>query len=85
MSERGERVEITSTDLFDCPFCGGKAEMVWDKKYDPPDCGGARTPEWDAWYVQCTSCGVVPNGWGNLDWSSEESAAKAWNRRPSND
>ena len=67
--------------LLNCPFCGGKPEVVWDKKYDSWDCGGARTPDWDEWYVQCSSCLVVPNSWGTGGWVSEESAVKAWNRR----
>lgn len=72
------------TNLLPCPFCGSKAQMIWDKSYDPPDAGGERTPEWDEWYVQCTGCNVVPNGWGNTGWGNENDAIAAWNRRAIN-
>lgn len=58
--------------------------MIWDKSYDPPDVGGGRTPEWDEWYVECTGCNVVPNGWGNTGWVNKNNAIAAWNRRAIN-
>lgn len=68
-------------ELKKCPFCGAEAKMVENLYKELREFGGQRMPDWDSFYVQCTGCHIVPNGWGNSDWDSKEEAAKVWNTR----
>lgn len=59
-------------DLKNCPFCGGKAEMVKTQR-----CGR---------YVTCVDCGCR-TGEMETDYagSAYDKAAEAWNRRADED
>ena len=56
-------------ELKPCPFCGGKAEVLTDEN--------------EEYYVSCTECtallGYCTDTWG--DYSTEDEAIEAWNRR----
>ena len=65
-------------ELKPCPFCGGKAQIVFDGK--------------DAtWFIRCEDCYAKSEGWSNGNASPEdlffaieeavEAAVNAWNRR----
>lgn len=53
------------SDLENCPFCGGKAEMVVYSYYN------------DDFVVRCTKCGATVPIWRE----TEEEAARQWNKR----
>ena len=59
-----------ATELKPCPFCGRKAELV-TMKYGSGDIYFGTTCE--NW--RCVVASVIPN------FSSEEAAIEAWNRR----
>ena len=65
-------------DLKPCPFCGGKAQIVFDEKDG-------------IWFIQCEKCYAKSEGWSNGNASPESlyyaieeavgAAVYAWNRR----
>jgi Lar family restriction alleviation protein len=59
-----------NSQLLPCPFCGGKAEVLYDN--------------WPAWLggqvfiVECVTCGThAPGGWKE----TQNVAEQAWNHR----
>lgn len=56
-------------ELKKCPFCGGKAEMIYTKSIE-------------SWTVECAldkgECNVIP---GTRPFDTKEEAIAAWNRR----
>lgn len=69
---------MKTPDLKPCPFCGGKAQIVFDSTDG-------------TWFIRCEDCYAKSEGWGNGNASPEdlffaieeavEAAVHAWNRR----
>ena len=64
-------------ELLPCPFCGGKASLLWDQI-------SGRT----ASFVKCSVCGCGARTQQvviSTEYSSDEKAAELWNRRVKDD
>ena len=69
---------MANPELKSCPFCGGKAQIVFDSKDK-------------TWFIRCEDCYAKSEGWSNGNASPEdlffaieevvEAAVHAWNRR----
>lgn len=69
------KMVIERTDLKNCPFCDGKAEIRRGGK------GSASAPEMS--WVACTHCGARTAAWTvSTSYASDEMAVKSWNMRP---
>lgn len=61
--------------LLPCPFCGGKASLLWDQI-------GGRS----ASYIVCVECDArTKKVIISTEYSSDEKAAELWNRRVKDD
>ena len=63
--------------IKNCPFCGGKAEVI---EATHPD----GNMHYDECHVQCTECGARTREFtmnGYYGWHTEDDAITAWNRR----
>jgi len=79
---RSERMEITSTDLLACPFCGAVPTV----KHIGNDCGNKQVCE-----IACTTFGCfahqrvgILNGRGHTYEWAEQKCRERWNTRHAN-
>lgn len=69
---------MKTPELKPCPFCGSKAQIVFDSKDG-------------TWFIRCEDCYAKSEGWSNGNATPEdlffaieeavEAAVHAWNRR----
>jgi hypothetical protein len=64
------------TELKPCPFCGGEAEIVKDKRWPR-----SLDHSIDAWHVECTNFDCVIYQVDNNYYRKRKEAVEMWNRR----
>lgn len=69
-----------SEQLLPCPFCGGKAELDRSAERFEYCTGGPNSVREYGYEVYCTQCSAGAHA-SNVPPSSQEEAAKDWNRR----